>query len=146
MSRNLDATLAALADPTRRTIIELLQQKPLCPSEVADTLHMSRPAMSRHLRILRGAGLIEQESTEGDARVRVIHLRRAPFTELRGWVENVEAFWQDQLAAFKAHAERVAGGAITALPATAPARTPATPAAARATARRTARSPIKRSR
>ncbi|HET9956113.1 MAG TPA: metalloregulator ArsR/SmtB family transcription factor [Polyangiaceae bacterium] len=106
MTRNLDSTFAALADPARRNIIELLQQRPRCPSEVADTLQMSRPAMSRHLRILRSAGLIDQESSEQDARVRMIRLRRAPFSELRSWVDHVEAFWEDQLSAFKAHAER----------------------------------------
>lgn len=63
--------------------------------------------MSRHLRVLRGAGVVDQELAEGDGRARVIRLRPAPFEQLRGWIEEIEAFWGDQLASFKAHAERV---------------------------------------
>lgn len=67
---------------------------------------MSRPAMSRHLRVLRRAGVVEQEILERDARVRMMQLRREPFSNLRSWIEEVEAFWGDQLRAFKMHAER----------------------------------------
>lgn len=66
---------------------------------------MSRPAMSRHLRVLRQAGLVEQDVSEEDARVRMVHLRRDRFTELRGWIEEVEAFWCDQLESFRAHVQ-----------------------------------------
>ena len=62
--------------------------------------------MSRHLGVLRRAGLVEEESPDDDARARIYQLRRAPFSQLRGWLDQVEAFWADQLAAFKAHAER----------------------------------------
>jgi DNA-binding transcriptional ArsR family regulator len=103
----LDRTLAALADPTRRAIVERLRKRPLRPSEVAEALSMSRPAMSRHLRVLRRAGLIAQEIVEEDARARLIQLRTEPLARLRAWVEDVEAMWGDQLQAFKAHAERV---------------------------------------
>jgi DNA-binding transcriptional ArsR family regulator len=107
---DLDQTLAALADPQRRAIVELLRERALCPSEVAQALSMTRPATSRHLRVLRAAGMVEQEVLETDARARPIHLQREPFTRLRGWLEEVEAFWGDQLGAFKAHAERVQRG------------------------------------
>jgi DNA-binding transcriptional ArsR family regulator len=103
---DLDRTLAALADPTRRAIVERLRKRPQRPSEVAEALSMSRPAMSRHLRVLRKAGLIAQEALEEDARARLIQLRTEPLSELRSWVEEVEAMWGDQLQAFKAHAER----------------------------------------
>ncbi len=106
---DLDVTFAALADPARRAIVELLLHQPARPSEVADALELSRPAISRHLRVLRQAGLIEQESADDDARARPISLRREPFSQLRTWVENVEAFWGDQLAAFKRYAERKHG-------------------------------------
>jgi len=106
---DLDQTLTAIADPTRRAIIGLLCQQPLRPSEVADALNMSRPAMSRHLRVLRMAGLIEEEMLRDDARSRLLQLRREPFKQLRGWVDEVESFWTDQLHAFKAHAERKRG-------------------------------------
>ncbi|MGZ6098917.1 MAG: ArsR/SmtB family transcription factor [Myxococcaceae bacterium] len=107
MAADLDRTLAALADPTRRAIVERLRKRPLRPSEVAEALSMSRPAMSRHLRVLRRAGLIAQEMVEDDARARLIKLRTEPLSALRAWVEDVEAMWGDQLQAFKAHAERV---------------------------------------
>jgi len=104
---DLDRTLAALADPNRRAIVERLRARPQRPSEVADALSMSRPAMSRHLRVLRRAGLVSQEALEDDARARLVSLRTEPLTRLRAWVEDVEAMWADQLDAFKAHAERV---------------------------------------
>jgi hypothetical protein len=52
---------------------------------------------------------VEEEGLEEDARVRVYRLRRERFAELRGWLDEVEAFWGDQLAAFKAHAEKTRG-------------------------------------
>lgn len=70
---------------------------------------MSPPAMSRHLRVLRRSGLVEEESLDEDARVRVYRLRREPFDELDRWVDDVRAFWTAELASFKAHAERTRG-------------------------------------
>ena len=106
MRAELDQTLAALADPTRRAIVDLLRQRARQPSELADVLSMSRPAMSRHLRVLRRAGLIQQELLDRDARVRMVRLRAEPLAELRSWLEEVEAFGDGQLDAFRAHAER----------------------------------------
>jgi DNA-binding transcriptional ArsR family regulator len=106
VAAELDRTLAALADPTRRAIVERLRARPQRPSEVAEALSMSRPAMSRHLRVLRRAGLVAQQALEDDARARLITLRTEPLTRLRAWVEDVEAMWADQLQAFKVHAER----------------------------------------
>jgi DNA-binding transcriptional ArsR family regulator len=106
MQRNLDRTLAALADPTRRAVIDLLRRKPRRASEIADALDMSRPATSRHLKLLRKTGLVAKAELESDARVRVYTLERLPFTELRSWLEEVEAFWGAQLASFKERAER----------------------------------------
>ena len=57
--------------------------------------------MSRHLRILRRAGLVEENDLEDDARVRLYRLRQEPFLELRAWLDDVEGFWTDQLEAFK---------------------------------------------
>jgi DNA-binding transcriptional ArsR family regulator len=101
----LDPTIAALADPSRRAIIELLGKRPRCSSDLADALDMSRPAMSRHLRVLRKAGVVEQEILDSDARVRMVQLRTEPLAALRGWLEEVEGFWEEQLGAFKSHAE-----------------------------------------
>lgn len=110
MAPDLDRTLLALAEPTRRSVIDLLRERPRRASEIADALDTTRPAMSRHLRVLRKAGLVSEEELPDDARARVYRLERAPFEELRGWVEEVEAFWGEQLSAFKAHAERGSRG------------------------------------
>jgi len=102
----LDQTLLALADPTRRGVIELLRKRPRRASELAELLSMTRPAMSRHLRLLRKTGLVSESEPEHDARVRLYRLEREPFSELRGWLDEVEAFWDGQLQAFKEHAEK----------------------------------------
>jgi DNA-binding transcriptional ArsR family regulator len=101
----LDRTLAALAEPTRRGVVDLLRAGPRRASDIATALSTTRPAMSRHLRVLRKAGLVREDDLESDARARVYRLERAPFTELQGWLEEVEAFWSDQLESFKAYAE-----------------------------------------
>ena len=103
---DVDRTLAALADPTRRRVVDLLRERPRRAGELAAAFDMTPPAMSRHLRVLRKTGLVEEDGLEEDARVRVYRLRHAPFDELRAWLDEVEAFWEDQLGAFKAHAER----------------------------------------
>jgi DNA-binding transcriptional ArsR family regulator len=108
MTPDVDRTFAALAEPTRRGVIELLRRKPQRASDIAKALRTSRPAMSRHLRVLRKAGLVREDGLEDDARARIYRLEHAPFEQLRGWLEEVEAFWSDQLDAFRAHAERSA--------------------------------------
>ena len=108
MQSNVDRTLAALADPTRRGVIDLLRTKPHRASEIADALSMTRPAMSRHLRVLRRAGLVRENELEHDARARVYQLERRPFDELSSWLDEVSEFWADQLQAFKLHAESTA--------------------------------------
>jgi DNA-binding transcriptional ArsR family regulator len=103
---DVDATLAALADPYRRAVVGLLRRGPLRPSEVANALSLSRPATSRHLTVLRRAGIVTGESLESDARVRLYTLRLERLRELRAWLQELEDFWTDQLRAFQAHAER----------------------------------------
>jgi DNA-binding transcriptional ArsR family regulator len=110
MVNDLDATLAALAEPTRRQVVELLRERPRRAGELAAAAEMSGPAMSRHLRVLRASGLVEEERVERDARVRVYRLRPEPFVALQEWLDQVQAFWTDQLGAFKAHAERTRKG------------------------------------
>jgi DNA-binding transcriptional ArsR family regulator len=100
---DIDRTLAALADPYRRRTIELLREGPQRASDLARALDMMPPAMSRHLRVLRRSGLVEEESPEFDARVRIYSLRPAAIAELRTWLEQVEAMWTEQLTSFKAH-------------------------------------------
>ena len=108
-SNSLDRTLAALAEPTRRAVVHLLRKKPRRAGELAEALSMTPPAMSRHLRVLRKTGLVKEEEPEDDARVRIYRLCHEPFSELRGWLDEVEEFWGDQLQAFKKHAERSRG-------------------------------------
>lgn len=102
---DVDVTLAALADPTRRAIVNLLGQQPRCSSEMADVVGTSRPAMSRHLRVLRNAQIVVEEIQPDDARVRVYHLQGDGLLHLREWLDEVESFWGDQLRSFKEHAE-----------------------------------------
>jgi DNA-binding transcriptional ArsR family regulator len=106
---HLDLILAALADPTRRGVVELLGKKPRRAGELAASLEMSAPAMSRHLRVLRRSGLVEESHAGEDARVRLYQLKPEPFRELRHWVDDVEAFWTNELSAFKEYAERTRG-------------------------------------
>jgi DNA-binding transcriptional ArsR family regulator len=103
---NLDQTLLALADPTRRRVVELLRRKPQRAGDLAAALSMSSPRLSRHLRVLRRSGLIEDSGVEHDARVSLYRLRPERFATLRNWLDEVERFWTAELDAFKAHAER----------------------------------------
>jgi DNA-binding transcriptional ArsR family regulator len=108
---SIDQTFLALADPTRRGVIKLLQKGPLRAGELAEALDMNKPAMTRHLRVLRESGLVHEEGLDEDARVRLYRLRRAPFDDLREWLEDIEAAWALQLDSFKRHAERTRGAA-----------------------------------
>lgn len=101
-------TFAALSEPTRLGVVRLLQSGPCRAGELAEALEIAPPALSRHLRVLRTSGLVEETHDGADARVRVYRLRAQPFAELRRWLDEVEAFWAGQLASFKAHAERTA--------------------------------------
>jgi len=97
----LDATLSALADPTRRGVVELLRSQPRCAGELAAAFAVSPPAMSRHLRVLRTRGLVEEERSGEDARVRLYRLRREPFEALRRWIEEVDAQRGDSPGSFR---------------------------------------------
>jgi DNA-binding transcriptional ArsR family regulator len=107
---DLDATLAALADPTRRQVIDLLRDGPRRAGELAATAETSAPVMSRHLRVLRASGLVEAGGDLDDARLRVYRLRPEPFVALQAWLDQIEAFWDEQLGAFKKHVERTRKG------------------------------------
>jgi DNA-binding transcriptional ArsR family regulator len=103
----LDRTLAALADPDRRRTIDLLREGPRRAGELAQAIGLPAPAMSRHLRVLRQSGLVEVDTSQPDfdARVRIYSLRPGPMAELRDWLNETEALWTEQLAAFKKHIE-----------------------------------------
>ena len=107
----LDRTLQALAEPTRRAVVGLLRDGPRRAGDIAEALAMSRQAMSRHLRVLRQAGVIHEvgaASADDDARARTYQLEVQPLADLHGWLGDVQAFWGVQMQAFRKRAERVA--------------------------------------
>ena len=106
---DLDRTLSALADPTRRRVVDLLRERPRRAGEIAETFGMSRPAMSRHLRVLRTHGLVEEKRDAGDARARVYQLRPERIDALSTWTRELQRFWDDQLESFRELAEKGLG-------------------------------------
>jgi DNA-binding transcriptional ArsR family regulator len=105
---DVTSTLAALADPTRQRVVDLLRQGPRRAGELAAAARVTPAALSRHLRVLRASGLVEVDGVESDARLRVYRLCRPPFVALQAWLDQVHAFWGEHLDAFAAHANRVA--------------------------------------
>jgi DNA-binding transcriptional ArsR family regulator len=101
----LDAVLAALADPTRRRVVELLGEGPKRAGMLSTAVNASPPAMSRHLRILLQAGLVVDERVPEDARARVFRLRPESVVALQAWLDQLKAHWDEQLASFQRHAE-----------------------------------------
>jgi DNA-binding transcriptional ArsR family regulator len=99
----LDETLAALADPVRRRVVELLVERPRRAGELARELGTAPSAMSKHLRVLRQSGLVTETHPEYDTRVRIYALRSAPMAQLRGWLDTAYHAWSVQLAAFAEH-------------------------------------------
>lgn len=102
---DVDRTLAALADPHRRQVVDILSRGPRAAGDLARDLALSPPSMSRHLRTLRESGLVEESHPTFDARVRIYALRPEPMASLLRWLEEAERLWSEQLAAFKAHIE-----------------------------------------
>jgi DNA-binding transcriptional ArsR family regulator len=102
---DLDAAFAALADSTRRAVIRELLRAPLRAGELSERVEMSPPALSRHLRVLREAGLIVEDGVEHDARISVYKVHLDAFAPVRRWLDQVEEHWHEQLASFKAYAE-----------------------------------------
>ena len=101
---SLDRTLVALADPTRRKLIERIGRKTQRASNLCRGLPMSRPAVSRHLRVLREAGLVAAVPEGREMRYRLAHPKR--LAEVRQYIERVSQFWDQALDAFKAFAEQ----------------------------------------
>ena len=102
----LDATLAALADPQRRRVVDLLSERSRPAGELAQAVGISAPAMSRHLKTMRLSGLVEERHDGLDARVRVYSLRPEPMADLKKWLEQMEALWSEQLLSLEAHIEK----------------------------------------
>ena len=105
-AENIDRTLAALADPYRRRVVDLLGERPRRAGELAEAMQIAFPLMSRHLRTLRESGLVEEDRDEFDSRVRIYRLRPGPMADLKVWLEETEALWSRQLLALKAHLQK----------------------------------------
>ena len=106
----LDAAFAALSDSSRREMIRMLLHKPRRAGELAEIVAMSPQALSRHLRVLRKAGLVAEQGIEEDARVRLYSVHPAAFQPVHQWLAQVEELWRGQLQAFKSYAEHSHGG------------------------------------
>jgi DNA-binding transcriptional ArsR family regulator len=92
----------AVADPTRRAILDRLRGRAVAVAELAAGFDMTRPAVSKHLRVLRQANLVREER---DGRQRVYRLDPAPLRDVSQWVESYRTFWSANLASLKRHLE-----------------------------------------
>jgi DNA-binding transcriptional ArsR family regulator len=97
-----EAAFHALADPTRRAVLDLLRRGSAPAGEIARAFPVSRPAISKHLRLLRRAHLVE-ERREG--RNRVYQLNPGPLREVDHWLQQYRVFWQHSLTNLKAFVE-----------------------------------------
>ena len=85
---------SAIADPTRRAILDALRRRERSAGDIASLFPVSRPAISRHLRVLRGAGLVRERR---NARSRLYSLDSAPLRDIARWVEQYRVFWAAHL-------------------------------------------------
>jgi DNA-binding transcriptional ArsR family regulator len=99
----MDAVLHALSDPSRRTVLEALRDHPATAGELALLLPIARPGVSRHLRVLREAGLVEVQRR---AQTRVYSLRPEPLAELDAWLGHYRALWAHRLDALHTEVAR----------------------------------------
>jgi DNA-binding transcriptional ArsR family regulator len=96
-------TFEVLAEPTRRHILDLLRERERSVGELVDRLTISQPGVSKHLRVLREAGLVEVRT---DAQRRWYGLRAEPLTEIAAWLEPYRRFWAGHLDALEQHLDR----------------------------------------
>ena len=97
-----EAVFRVIADPTRREILGLLRGRRYTVGELAANFRTSRPAISKHLRLLRSAGLVvvKQEGT-----ARICQLNAKPLRAVSDWLSDYERFWQESLSSLKHHVE-----------------------------------------
>src|SRR3954469_25825323 len=98
-----DAVFRAIADPTRREILTLLRARPQTVGDLAGNFRMSRPAISKHLRLLRSAGLVV---TRRDGAARVCGLNARPLRAVDDWLRDYETFWSETLQNLKNYMEK----------------------------------------
>ncbi len=107
MSDSLSATLAALADPTRRAILARLAQGEASVNELSAPFSISQPAISRHLKVLEQAGLISRGRV---AQSRPCRLEAAPLRDLAGWLETYRRFWDQSFDRLDAYLKELQKG------------------------------------
>ena len=95
-----ETSWAALVDPNRRAVLDLLRQRPHAVGELVTALRLSQPATSKHLRVLREAGLVR---VRGEAQRRIYAIEPAPLAELDAWLAPYRALWNDRLDALGRH-------------------------------------------
>ena len=95
-------SFAALAEPTRRTILDLLREEERPVGDLVDHLALSQPAVSKHLRVLRDAGLVD---VRVDAQRRLYRVRPEPLAEIDAWLEPYRQLWSRSLDALGRHLE-----------------------------------------
>jgi DNA-binding transcriptional ArsR family regulator len=95
----------ALADPTRRRVVQLLGTRPHRAGELANATGMSQPAMSRHLKILLTSGIVTDDRVPEDARVRLFSLQPESLVAVQAFLDQLQAEWRTQLRSFKRHVE-----------------------------------------
>ena len=94
------ALFEILAEPNRRRVLDLLREQDRTVGELVEALEMNQPAVSKHLRVLRDAGLVEASI---DAQRRVYRLRAEPLAEVDAWLAPYRKFWRGRLAALQRH-------------------------------------------
>jgi len=94
------ALFEVLAEPNRRRVLDLLREQEHTVGELVDELDLSQPAVSKHLRVLRNAGLVEARV---DAQHRIYTLRPEPLAEVDAWLAPYRKFWRGKLAALQRH-------------------------------------------
>lgn len=99
------AVLEAIAEPTRRRILDAVRGGERSVSDLVETVGMHQPGISRHLKVLRDTGLVE---VRRDAQRRLYRLRAEPLRELDEWLEPYRAEWADRLDSLERHLERAA--------------------------------------
>jgi DNA-binding transcriptional ArsR family regulator len=97
------STFEVLAEPTRRRILDLLRERERSVGELVDRLTLSQPGVSKHLRVLRDAGLVDVRT---DAQRRWYGLRPEPLTEIDAWLEPYRRLWTQHLDALERHLDR----------------------------------------
>jgi DNA-binding transcriptional ArsR family regulator len=102
--RRREAVFRAIADPTRREILGLLRGRVHTVNEIAGNFRSSRPAISRHLRLLRSVGLVE---TKREGTARICRLNAEPLRVVDSWLRDYQQFWRESLRGLKRYVEDV---------------------------------------